>query len=773
MTHSSQFRRPVRIGNLMALLAASAIPASMPVLSGGGARRAVGAEPVAAAAVEPRSALAGQKLGKSFDDEAPPGKFLTGLQLALKFSTRKGLSCVAAVRPSYDGNFGAWSYEGLQYRADEETLVHVEARPGYAVGAIEAHAEKSLYGLRVIFMRREGDRLNTRDRYPSRWIGGRSTKGEIRLGGDGRPPVGVFGNGDQHVEGLGLTFVRRNDLPEQPIPVRPFQEIAEIVERAGGRIVRDDARPGRPIVEVDFSETTSLTDVELEAIAGATELKVFKLHVAASPDVVDGWRHLSRMKNLESFIADGNSDVNDGVVAHLADLPKLTTVNVDSSGVTDLGVASLAKIPNLEELVLSGRRVTDACADSLARMTKLRRLKLNGTGITDAGTTGLTGMSKLRELALYSAAMGEPTVERAAGLAELESLELGGLHFNSGLRHLAKLGKLRRLQLYGSSFNDEGAVALRDLKGLRELFVRSAVITDDGLAAVEAMPHLESISVVQMPIVCDFLRYVPDSAPLSKVFLYLTSVDDRGLEHLKRFKSLKSIEVTGPRISSTGVESLRGLTGLTSAIFRHTRIDDRALDVIAGWKDLETLMLQKSDVTAAGLKRLDGLNKLTTLHVSETPIGDDGLASIAARTSVRTLDLHGTSITDAGVRQLVTMPELRVLSLASTRVGDEGAAVLTTAPKLESLDLSATAVTDKAVEHLVGAKSLHTLLFNATLITGNCLPSLAAMPSLRHVYFVQSKMDYVKMKRWHQPLRKLEVHYFGRSPEPDAREKPR
>lgn len=79
----------------------------------------------------------------------------------------------------------------------------LRARPGYAVGAVDVRAGHRLDGLRIVFLRIVGDRLEPSDAYESPWAGGRGG-GSARLGGDGRPVVGIVGRHGADVDALGL-----------------------------------------------------------------------------------------------------------------------------------------------------------------------------------------------------------------------------------------------------------------------------------------------------------------------------------------------------------------------------------------------------------------------------------------------------------------------------------------------------------------------------------------------------------------------------------------
>ena len=125
----------------------------------------------------------------SFVDACDADSYLVGLRVWANQS-------IGTVQPIYqtpggrhDGTGRGWNEGGGEPSRQPHELV---ARAGYAVGAIDASAATPagrsdtntvVAGLRVVFMRIRGDRLDPDDAYESQWVGGQGK--ETRLGGDG------------------------------------------------------------------------------------------------------------------------------------------------------------------------------------------------------------------------------------------------------------------------------------------------------------------------------------------------------------------------------------------------------------------------------------------------------------------------------------------------------------------------------------------------------------------------------------------------------------
>ena len=74
------------------------------------------------------------------------------------------------------------------------------------------------------------------------------------------------------------------------------------------------------------------------------------------------------------------------------------------------------------------------------------------------------------------------------------ALDLGGSKAltDDGLRHLARLPRLKHLDLSGTAITDRGLAVLRDLPALETLSLGWTRITDDGCGASRALPRAAS-----------------------------------------------------------------------------------------------------------------------------------------------------------------------------------------------------------------------------------------------------------------------------------------
>lgn len=93
--------------------------------------------------------------------------------------------------------------------------------------------------------------------------------------------------------------------------------------------------------------------------------------------------------------------VTDKDLAPLAQLRKVTYLNLAKTSITDAALAQLAPHTGITQLHLELTKVTDAGLAQLKPLKNLEYLNLYGTGITDDGLAQLTGLTNLKNLYLW------------------------------------------------------------------------------------------------------------------------------------------------------------------------------------------------------------------------------------------------------------------------------------------------------------------------------------------------------------------------------------
>ena len=131
--------------------------------------------------------------------------------------------------------------------------------------------------------------------------------------------------------------------------------------KLGGKVLRDDMKPGQPVVKV-YLTGPKVTDVELKEIAAFKELQILDLR---------------------------RTKVTDAGLKNLAPLTQLQELYLIGVPVTDAGLKEVAPLKQLQKLFLVGSQVTDKGLKNLAALKQLQEVYLDSINVTKTGRDGL------------------------------------------------------------------------------------------------------------------------------------------------------------------------------------------------------------------------------------------------------------------------------------------------------------------------------------------------------------------------------------------------
>lgn len=214
------------------------------------------------------------------------------------------------------------------------------------------------------------------------------------------------------------------------------------------------------------------------------------------------------------------------------------------------------------QLAVSEARSRDVSALTTLKPNDLQVLTL--VNIDDATLAHLAGLTGLRQLALYSSPefKGEG-LAHLSRLTALEALLLGhsGL-MDNGLKYIASIRSLRRLDLSYTQITDAGLVHLRDLASLEKLTAYGVNITGNGFSALVGLDSLRELSLNHSAITDEGLGHLAKLKSLEKLSLYNTSTSNVGLAMISELKSLRELNLGNTNVTDAGVGYLAKLTSL-------------------------------------------------------------------------------------------------------------------------------------------------------------------------------------------------------------------
>lgn len=411
-------------------------------------------------------------------------------------------------------------------------------------------------------------------------------------------------------ESTSVAATPTNQVPKSTTPPKSAGPVAtanpDDVNAAKARIdalgARSQYKPkeGPLLTEIAIQDGSNLKAEDLALFGKLSDLK--KLQIFNCRTLNDEMAaKLSGLKGLTS-LAVTNSAINDATVEMIVkSFPNLTELDLSSNtNMTNGVVKILGELPKLQRLTLLQNKVNDIGAQRLAKLQQLRSLDLRGN--MEAGDSALEIVADLPKLVAFkhrSTAVTDSGLEYLSRNQTLESLLIQDFAITdqSG-PHLAKLGKLSQLEIFRcQGFGSEGILALKGMK-LTRLTLRDLPNTDD--RAMEVFDDL--------PL-------------LRRLYLHeLSSVSDSGLKHLAALQALELLDIwTVPQMTDATVDVIAALPKLKELSLRATGVTDNTIDKLLKMPALQSLTFKEN-----GSVTPEGLKKLATKKWSKLDLGTSG-----------------------------------------------------------------------------------------------------------------------------------------------------
>lgn len=225
---------------------------------------------------------------------------------------------------------------------------------------------------------------------------------------------------------------------------------------------------------------------------------------------------------------------------------------------------------------------------------------------------------------------------------------------------LARMPKLRRLDLSRTRISDKGLTYLKAAPALREVNLAYAErIGDPAHAVIKEWKNLTRLSL-RGTVVADETAASAASLPaLESLDLADSIVGDVGVESLAQAPKLRQLTLGNVRMSEVGYQSLRQLTGLLELDLsggRHrgfNTLSDKSVQAIASLTQLRVLKLGHLRFPEKSFPAFAALVHVEDLGLEFCPeINDSAIPVLAKWKSLRRIDLTGTKVTEEAVARL-------------------------------------------------------------------------------------------------------------------------
>lgn len=341
----------------------------------------------------------------------------------------------------------------------------------------------------------------------------------------------------------------------------PQANIARSIEALGGDVTRG---PDGNIVEVSLARTDASNN-DIERIVELKSLKKLDLSFTYVTDA--GIERLQDLPQIEELTLDTVEALTDAAASYLRANKHFRKLVLRGTDITDVGMPYLAALTGLKSLDLSHTMVGDVGLESLPALSELEELNLGGTRITGINLNFLKLLPKLKRLsfngiqrrnagACWTPLITDLDLDTISLLAGLEDLNLGvgvslgrtGVAVGAGNCHVTG----------GIQLTDLGVAKLAKLTKLRRLDISGAKITPAGLKVLKSLPQLERLSLWNCKGLDDSAAGEFASVPkLTMLDLSYTGAGDGTLTSLESMPNLKLLYLTDTKVTPAAVEEFR------------------------------------------------------------------------------------------------------------------------------------------------------------------------------------------------------------------------
>jgi beta-lactamase regulating signal transducer with metallopeptidase domain/Leucine-rich repeat (LRR) protein len=418
----------------------------------------------------------------------------------------------------------------------------------------------------------------------------------------------------------------------------------------------------------------NISNKDLEQISKLGQVKGLTMPGSSKCNAM-GMRHLGRMKQLEGLYINGEDNLTDASLAFVESLPRLKYFGIAGKKFGDFGMQYVSKVATLRILQLKRVQISNTGLESISRLSNLERLGLSGNyKITDSALGYLKRLPHLRGLGLSSTGGSRLTdagMVHVAACKNLERLSLSGNIGEEGMQHIANLKKLTYLWISTNSkspLDDGGLALISTLPNLEELHVGGGEISDAGVAHLAKLSKLRQLNVISdsRMITNEGMRHIGSIQGLETLVLRFGMRDPiittAGLNEINRLKNLRYFRfykcLKDEKLDVSGLSQLEhffaiieGMSDEDVACFSKltqlewldglSGVSDKGMAHVASLTNLGTLGIQKSpQLTDQGLRHLAGMQKMSVLNLNEISFDGSGAQYLSKLQGLRSLRLH-------------------------------------------------------------------------------------------------------------------------------------
>jgi len=457
---------------------------------------------------------------------------------------------------------------------------------------------------------------------------------------------------------------------------------------------------------------------------------------SGNPSVLPSLTVQHRLKDGEQHTLIWPGRFDDTPLGSVEELRHAHTITLSGKGTTGPWLRRLAALTHPTRVVLTGTDHTDSALCEL-RDLPVEQIALFSTDVTQAGLAQLARLPRLRRLDIYGTAISEATLALLVHIEELHLAQVtpspsGGLSSLRALKHLevrrhwpvelfSEVASLPLLETLEIEDDDFGGPELGRLRG--SPLVRLAISRSD--IGDGDLAHLAALPR---------LRHLT----LAREVMRKSRITDEGLRTIGRLTELRTLIIRNAD-NITDLAPLRGLHALEQLDLAFSMLSDTAADTLVTMKALRRLDLWGTRLHDEGLAKLGTLSLLTELSIGYSGVSGVGVRQLARLSNLEVLSL-GVALGDDDLQSLGAYPKLRHLTLVRAQITKVDRLVQI-APQLQTLHLDGRSMTNTGLRGLGRLQSLRELYLDCPLVSDDSVPTLLRLTHLESLNVVPTHIS--------------------------------
>lgn len=236
--------------------------------------------------------------------------------------------------------------------------------------------------------------------------------------------------------------------------------------------------------------------------------------------------------------------------------------------------------------------------------------------------------SSAEDSATESAGRGDVPTPEGSAVSEEEQASLDTLRDRGAKIDVDDAGHVRLVELVDTAATDDDLKLLSHFPRLESVDISDGEITAAGLVHLKELQGVKRLYLTNLPVTSDALAHVSHLQNLDTLSLRNTPIDNEAMVHIKQFEQLNVLNLADTDITNAALKELQGL------------------------QHLGTLVLAGTAVTGEGFAHLDPIKTLRTLNVNGCTEIDGHLLKLDDLPELRMLYVHGCSVSEEEVEEL-------------------------------------------------------------------------------------------------------------------------